>query len=804
MKPADHFFVAATAFFRCVRKWLPGAEQLLFPIFGRTVVAILIFAFGFNTYGVAENANVVSPVITYQYLDAVGEVADVPVISPVITYQYFDLPPNVTYQTQTSPSVGYFFQPDNQVGPVVLSGQVSDVGGTPLPDATVKVSVANSIITQTVSDAGGNYQFPTMAGGVYVLTASHSTHATSARALTLTQNTAHQDFQLSVLPGAPTIVQTSRQPAENYTQVPADPMGSTLRIFDGTQFVEITAENKPATDRMTIVLTHGWKPTISPDPAIMDTPFDEWPKQMATAIRTSGVTDGIANILAWDWRYAAEDPGLDIISGGLFFSGGLRLIPMFAFDRTHDQGVALGEALQDASALGPAYSKDVHFIGHSLGPWVNAAAVNYLHGYRTGNDRQPISTTPWLISRTHMTLLDQAEMASWFRLSNATDGNVYQHTLPQDFTWADNYESSAVSARNLSDAVNVLLQKAPIDQIVAHRRYAVEWYSKSIANPTDADNPLGFAQSLEWYQACGVSASEFPPSTILPGNIFRQSLAASDELALERTSGIESSVSFNVPANQLFQGVNGIVQAVGNVDVQFVDSIQFGFQSVLQGLDSLVNLAQQGVQNVVNIYNSAVIRLSLTTGSLPFSPNMERTERIPVPDGGDPTSTAAMAWLPIQLPENAMVMVFDFQISGDPMDDVIVCGMGDTNLFSLAGKYIPANTITTSRLIDVSQWRGQQIELFFGFMGGTSSNATLTIENIRLYSLQQPQLSISVASGVVSLSWPISTGGGVVETSTTLSPWDWETVPDAPTLSGEHYILTGSWPDEVRFFRLRQ
>ena len=82
-----------------------------------------------------------------------------------------------------------------------------------------------------------------------------------------------------------------------------------------------------------------------------------------------------------------------------------------------------------------------------------------------------------------------------------------------------------------------------------------------------------------------------------------------------------------------------------------------------------------------------------------------------------------MAWIPVQIPTNAMVMAFDFIVEGDPVDDVLVCGIGETNLFSLEAKYIPTNTISASRLIDVSTWAGTTNELFFGFMGKTSTEA---------------------------------------------------------------------------------
>ncbi len=45
-------------------------------------------------------------------------------------------------------------------------------------------------------------------------------------------------------------------------------------------------------------------------------------------------------------------------------------------------------------------------------------------------------------------------------------------------------------------------------------------------------------------------------------------------------------------------------------------------------------------------------------------------------------------------------------------------------------------------------------ELFFGLMGGTSTNATLQIEKIRFYSLQPPRLDVQIGGGNLVLTWP--------------------------------------------------
>ena len=149
-------------------------------------------------------------------------------------------------------------------------------------------------------------------------------------------------------------------------------------------------------------------------------------------------------------------------------------------------------------------------------------------------------------------------------------------------------------------------------------------------------------------------------------------------------------------------------------------------------------------------------------------------------------------------------MAFDFSVSGDPVDDSLVCGIGTNNLFSLSAKYIPTNTISASRLVDVSAWAGATNEIFFGFMGGTSTNATLAIENIRFFTLQPPQLSLQISAGNTVLSWPATAGGYVVESALSLTAPVWETATNPPVIYADSYILTNSWNDQTRFFRLRK
>lgn len=675
-------------------------------------------------------------------------------------------------------------------GSLVLQGRVSDANGAPLAGAGVAAMAGPTTVAQTTSGADGHYQLPPLSAGVYTLLVAKSGYASLARAVTLNAATVNQDFQIAALPAPPSVQPVTRQPDLSYT---IGPMGSALRVFDGTQFVPIVAGvNVPPLERMTIVLTHGWNSSPS-----------AWAQNMAAQLRSHGVTPAIANIVCWDWHTAAVGP----------------LPPE---ERTPSQGVALGQAL--LGVFGASYAQKTHFCGHSLGALVNAAAANYLHGDRTATVRQEVSPTPWPAANTHMTLFDQAELASVAGVSVLFDGltanlkdplsvaefvlNTLQDwkpSMPVRSGWADNYIS--LFGFYQPNALNVALQKAVGYAGINAHSYPMTWYSLSIASPSTP--PLGFRRSFEYASVSGQPSSFPPPESDFPlGDAYHQTPLASDQLELEQlppANVFQVIVPlFGNGADAIVQVVLGTAQTVGDVTTQVSDTAQAAGQWISSGINYAGNVAVQGGQTLVSIYDSAVLRLNLTTTQSPGQLFQAQRDG-PVADGadGDSAGTTPMIWLPLQIPTNARAMAFDFTLSGDPVDDTLVCGVGTNNLFSLEAKYIPTNTVSASRLLDVAAWAGKTNELFFGFMGGTSTNATLSIDNIRFYSLEQPHLEIARSGNATLLSWPSTAGGYIVETTPSLTSPSWESVSNAPAISADRYVLTNSWSESARFFRLR-
>src|ERR1051326_112558 len=134
----------------------------------------------------------------------------------------------------------------------------------------------------------------------------------------------------------------------------------------------------------------------------------------------------------------------------------------------------------------------------------------------------------------------------------------------------------------------------------------------SIANPTTS--PLGFKRSFEYSELPTVNLP-FPPSeSDLPlGDAYHQTPESSEQLALEPLPP-QDLFQLIVPlfgngADTIVQGVVGPIQIVGEVSPQVKDAASQAGEWVIQSFDFVGNTALEGGQSLVNLYNSAVLRL---------------------------------------------------------------------------------------------------------------------------------------------------------------------------------------------------
>jgi pimeloyl-ACP methyl ester carboxylesterase len=741
--------------------------------------------------------NVMSPIVSYQYPEDLSSevLTNGGIMSPIVSYQYYEWPGNNILQLVNSLPVSYFYNVGIAQGQTAPYGQITGLSGTPLPGATIMASVLQTVEASGQAASDGNYALSALPPGVYVLQVTMPGYTSSTRIITLNSVTAQQNFQLALLPPQPGTVQATQQAPATFTQPPTGPMGSTLEVFDGTEFVPIIAANQPLPGIMTIIMTHGW----NSDPT-------GWPQVMAETLRTAHVSPAIANILAWDWEVAA---------GGI-------LPP---YENTPAQGIALGQALQ--KVLGANYAQPLHFMGHSLGTMVNAAAANYLHGDQIAQEN--VSPTPWSSENTYMTLFDQAEASTiagaligpynglTIFLENPSAASQASQALSEAFTWnspmpvrsawADNYVS--IFGFYQPNAVNIFLQKTPgYENVYVAHGYPMQWYELSIG-PTDASDPFGFGESYEYDLVVG--ATSFPPPAVdFPlGTDYNQTPSSNDPLALEPLpiGGQSTTPLFGIGPATVVQGVDDAVQTSGSVAATVEDGLQQAGQWIGTGINYAANEAAQGEQSVVNVFDTAVLSVTLQTSPPSSSSPSSATDphpNIPTPSG-TATNTPAMAWLPMQIPSNVIAMAFDFTASGDPQQDSLVCGIAESNLFSLQAQFIPTNTVSSSRLIDISTWAGQEVQLFFGLMGGTSTNAALQVDDIRFYSVAPPSLQAQVSGNTIIISWPVAASGYVLESTDELSTANlWSPVTNAPVIVNSQYEVTDEIYSGNRFYRLQQ
>jgi len=177
------------------------------------------------------------------------------------------------------------------------------------------------------------------------------------------------------------------------------------------------------------------------------------------------------------------------------------------------------------------------------------------------------------------------------------------------------------------------------------------------------------------------------------------------------------------------------------------------------------------------------------------------------PLGGakDATNTPPYAWVPITIPLNAVWISFDFMLQGNGNQDSFAAALNGTNIFSLEASLIETNITMNSGLIDVTPWAGQATELFLGIVGGTATDATLTVSGVRFNSVAPPSLQAQAAGGNLIITWPISGDGYALETSTSLTGTNsWAPVTNVPVIVDFQNTVTNAISAGSGFYRLKK
>ena len=797
-----------------------------------------------------------SPPVSYVFQDTVAIDA---VHSPVVSYLFEEALPTDVLTSFSSAPVHYFFNVGAGTTPLIVRGKVVDSSGHPLAGVTVTASILNVALGSAVTAADGSYELPSLPSGVYHFAARCPSFVSDRRVVGLASSTAHQNFLLSPMPDPPPEKGTARKPTPSEIP-PVGPEGSQLMVFDANvgQFTSNVALLD--TNKMTVVLTHGWIPCWDSGG------INDWPANFAKML--SYKVDAIStnkpvNIVGWDWGIAAKS----------------CLPPA---EKTSEQGAGLGRTLH--IALGSNYVGNIHFIGHSLGTLVNASAATYLQGKSIGGAKGAVPA--WPTNQMQMTLFDEAEIATFAGKRAIFAGGItiletgsilagvaedaavglanYKSPLPPSFLWAENYMSlvglshskavnvalqrgfsfsrkdldavlnashdlntvliaTLITANEFDAALDVALETSPAlytalkDAILAAHGYPMDWYGPTIGSPTLSS--LGFTNSFE---ASVLLGSEFPRpgEDFAPGAIWHQVASPAGEHQLERATGL-SELPYILHLPQVLsdvvegagaaigQGVaigeHVVVSTVGGLEKAgnvAVNVIETGAVTVASGVNAVVNNAENSIENafdgVVDISSHAMLSLILSSSSSSTPRN-----RIAKDTGsGGGSNTPPYVWFPVFIPSDAAGMTFDYTLAGDPANDQLAVGLNGTNVFSLALQFEQTNVMSVSRLIDVSANAGTTNEFFFGITGSSSTNCTVNIRNIRFYTLQPPALAVDNSSGVSVISWPSSANGYALESTTNLIASNWTTITNPPVLFAGRFSLTIATTDVTRFFRL--
>lgn len=801
--------------------------------------AALLLAWACCGRMLATEPDAFSKIVSFQYESSLEEVGTT-IQSKVVSFQYFDKLDDADLTFATSASASFFF-PDGQS--LYTSGTVKTPSSVLVAGANVTLKRQGTLFWQGTTGLFGDFITPGL--GV----ANYSVTVTKPGYQSLFQNvigtgSGRQSLNLKLvpLPPAPTAITTTRTTtlAEIARPEPTNPANlPKLVIFNGSAFVQVeaTGSNSIQPNRMTVVMSHG-----------MNSSPTEWATTLALLIRQNHSlgepkAENAPNIVAWDWSFLATGYGPG------------HMIP--PIDEAVKQGKRLGDDL--LRRLSSGYSQRLHFVGHSLGTIVNRYACDYMHGTMPRGSSNAVSHCNQQLTRPHLTLLDDAAVASVFGtnvIASATLGAItaggvgaikagvvaasldWKSPVPSSAYWMDSYVSMFGILR--PETVNVCLGAGVlsfnITQPFAAHGYAHVFYRSTAQTSFFGSSPnMGYPWSYE-------KGLLMPPSGVglAPGSLWHDNLETSDPLDLyqEPSPNLGRTQSEFVSLALLTAGASTVDTATR--------PLQNGGQALLNGYSAGIQWAgdqggaviyktqQVGVsvkQKIGNFWDAVSDKASDALNSIdpdtqlagsfiqpsfsmsfsnqtapapaPFAMKGVSVQNAPADAGA---GGEASAWITVTVPADAGMMAFDFKVTGEPVDDEVVCAINGQNIFALPAMFTPDGVTVSTDMMDVSAYAGQQIEIFFGLAGGTSTNCVLEVDGIRFITVPMPKLALEDHGANVQLQWPVAASGWVLETSENLAPGSWLPVTglnQAVAAEGVASLMQAK-ASTTRFFRLRR
>ena len=731
--------------------------------------------------------------------------------------------------------------------PLQITGILRDFAGMSVAGATIQIKRAGAIFWQGTTNASGTFTAPSLSGVNYTIIVTKEGYVTKNvnQAGTMGGNVA-MNITLDILPAPPGTTAVNRTLVGTEVRqetVAGDPNAAKLLRFNGSQFVTDMSGLNPG--RPTVILTHGR--ISSPN---------EWALALASLINNNH--PGLPtppNILAWDWHNQANIPVLNCSDvtppQGLQLGKALQQNLGTGYSqRVHFIGHSLGALVNryacdyvHASFTGNL-SRDnppLHWNSASTGPHITLLDEAEIAAVASTKviASAALAGTQDLITGNYEGALVSAGIAAY-----KESKKDWKYPIPRSAWWVDNY-ISAVGLQH-DDAVNVCLPAMALatgSGELAHS-YAHLWYRNSVNPASVGALPPAIGYGLS-YEATGT----FPPNGyagLTNGSLWMEDLGTADilDLALiERPAWNQATVTIGI--SLATPAATSALTALNTHLVQPLDAVG---QGVMNGYQSTILWAgdlggtviyktgqvvtattekvgrwwDAGIDKVTNLFDASDPD---TTTSVPISRSSSRillqkqtaapaqnlsgsavNQAMSSAAASPPVAEAPNAWMTIHVPKDAGMMAFDFTVTGDPVDDRIACAINGQNVFTLAAKFVSEGEPMSTDMIDVSAYASQDIELFFGLAGGTSTNCQVAIDGLRFITLPTPKVGVAVTGPNVAVKWPAAASGWVLESSETLAIGSWQPVPlgSGPAAQSGVLSIQEAVTGLKKFYRLRR
>ena len=162
--------------------------------------------------------------------------------------------------------------------------------------------------------------------------------------------------------------------------------------------------------------------------------------------------------------------------------------------------------------------------------------------------------------------------------------------------------------------------------------------------------------------------------------------------------------------------------------------------------------------------------------------------------------------IPTHVPNEAVGLTFEYQITGAAEDDFMTACVGETTLLTMEAGYVLDAAWNSTPVLQVSDLRNQDVQMIFTLNGaGAPSDGVLSIRNIQFYIPPRPELGIQKADAEMTLSWPLHGLDWTLESTTDLTqPNSWQPVLNPEVV--QDYVRRVNVPPTAtaQFFRLRK